>query len=70
MLRARDQFEWLYAEAAERPKIMAICCHAFLSGVPHRIGHVQRTFKELLGHEGVVAWDGAKILDWYLTQRQ
>ena len=33
--RARDQFEWLYAEAAERPKIMAIATHPYLSGVPH-----------------------------------
>ena len=24
----------------------------------------------ILAHEGVVAWDGAKILDWYRTQRQ
>jgi allantoinase len=67
-IRARDQFECLYAEAAERPKIMAIACHPYLSGVPHRIGHVQRTFAELLSHDGVVAWDGAKILDWYRTQ--
>ena len=67
-LRARDQFEWLYQESAERPKIMAIACHPYLSGVPHRIGHVQRTFEELLGREGVVCWDGAKILDWYLGQ--
>jgi peptidoglycan/xylan/chitin deacetylase (PgdA/CDA1 family) len=69
-IRARDQFECLYAEAAERPKIMAIACHPYLSGVPHRIGHVQRTFAELLAHDGVVTWDGAKILDWYRTQRQ
>ncbi len=68
--RARDQFEWLYAEAAERPKIMAIATHPYLSGVPHRIGHVQRTFKELLSREGVVAWSGDKILDWYLTQKR
>jgi len=68
--RARDQFEWLYAESAERPKIMAIACHPYLSGVPHRIGHVQRTFAELLAHDGVVAWNGEKILDWYRTQRQ
>ena len=67
-VRARDQFEWLYAESAERPKIMAIACHPYLSGVPHRIGHVQRTFAELLSRDGVVAWDGAKILDWYRTQ--
>jgi peptidoglycan/xylan/chitin deacetylase (PgdA/CDA1 family) len=68
--RARDQFEWLYAEAAERPKIMAICTHPFLCGVPHRIGHVQRMFKELLSREGVVAWSGDKVLDWYLTQKR
>jgi peptidoglycan/xylan/chitin deacetylase (PgdA/CDA1 family) len=63
--RAMDHFTCLYAEAAERPKIMAIACHPYLSGVPHRIGHVQRTFEEILGHDGVVAWDGEKILDWY-----
>jgi peptidoglycan/xylan/chitin deacetylase (PgdA/CDA1 family) len=65
--RALDHFNTLYAESAERPKIMAIACHPYLSGVPHRIGHVQRTFAEILAHDGVVAWDGAKILDWYLA---
>jgi len=68
--RALDQFNWLYHEAAERPKVMAIACHPYLSGVPHRIGHVQRTFAELLARDGVVAWDGAKILDWYLPQQK
>ncbi|MDQ2955307.1 MAG: polysaccharide deacetylase family protein, partial [Pseudomonadota bacterium] len=28
-VRAMDQFEWLYKEAAERPKIMAIACHPY-----------------------------------------
>jgi hypothetical protein len=46
---------------------MAIACHPYLSGVPHRIAHVQRTYEEILGHDGVVAWDGARILDWYLA---
>lgn len=69
-IRARDQFDWLYAEAVERPKILAIACHPYLSGMPHRIGHVQRTFQELLAHDGVVDWNGEQILDWYLGQRQ
>jgi allantoinase len=68
--RAMDQFSWLYEEAAERPKIMAVACHPFLSGVPHRIGHVQRTFEDLLSHKGVVAWNGSQILDWYLAQQK
>jgi hypothetical protein len=63
--RVMDQFEWLYAESAERPKIMSIAMHPFLSGVPHRIGYVQRCFEEVLARPGVACWDGAKILDWY-----
>jgi peptidoglycan/xylan/chitin deacetylase (PgdA/CDA1 family) len=68
--RALDHFRTLYEESTERPKVMAMACHPYLSGVPHRIGHVERTFAELLAHDGVVAWDGAKILDWYLTERR
>ena len=67
--RAMDHFRCLYAESAERAKIMAISCHPYLSGVPHRIAHVERTFAEILGHEGVVSWTGEQILDWYKTCR-
>jgi len=65
--RALDHFKTLYDESAERPKIMAMACHPYLSGVPHRIGHVQQTFAEILAHDGVVAWNGEQILDWYLS---
>jgi allantoinase len=68
--RARDQFNCLYEESAERAKIMAMAFHPYLSGVPHRVGHVRRALEEFLGNDGVVAWDGSKILDWYLAQRQ
>jgi peptidoglycan/xylan/chitin deacetylase (PgdA/CDA1 family) len=67
--RAMDAFECLYAESAERPKVMAMACHMYLSGQPHRIRHVERAFEAILRHRGVVVWDGAKILDWYLAQR-
>lgn len=67
--RALDYFETMYAEGAERPKIMSIACHPYLSGAAHRIAHVERTFEAILKREGVVVWDGEKILDWYLAQR-
>lgn len=67
--RALDHFECLYAESAERPKVMAIACHPYLSGVPHRIRHVERALELVMSRPGVVVWDGAHILDWYLTQR-
>jgi peptidoglycan/xylan/chitin deacetylase (PgdA/CDA1 family) len=68
--RSMDHFAWLYAESAERAKIMAIACHPYLSGVPHRIGHVERTFEEILSKPGVACWDGEKILDWYRAERR
>ena len=67
--RALDHFECLYAESAERAKIMAMACHPYLSGVPHRIRHVERTFEAIMSRKGVVVWNGARILDWYLAQR-
>jgi hypothetical protein len=66
--RIMDQFECLYAESMERPKIMAVAMHGYLSGVPHRINHIRRALEEVLSRPGVAAWDGAKILDWYKGQ--
>jgi hypothetical protein len=68
--RALDHFDVLYAESSERAKIMAVALHPYLSGVPHRIGYVQRLFEEVLARPGVACWDGVKILDWYLTARK
>src|SRR5438046_178999 len=31
--------------------------------------HGERAYEEILGRKGVVAWDGAHILDWYLKER-
>lgn len=67
-LRAMDFFECLYEEAAERAKIMSIAHHPYLSGSPHRIRYIERLWAELLARPGVVCWDGAEILDWYLSQ--
>jgi allantoinase len=66
--RVTDHFACLYAESRTRPKFMSIAMHPFLSGVPHRIGHVESAFEDLLSKPGVVCWDGETILDWYLTQ--
>lgn len=66
--RAMDHFECLYEESADRPKIMSIACHPYLSGAAHRIHHVERTFESILKRRGVLVWTGEQILDWYLSQ--
>jgi len=66
--RGRDQFDRLYLDGATAPRVMAISIHPYLTGVPHRIKYLEQLYDYILGHEGVVMWTGAEILDWYRAQ--
>jgi allantoinase len=66
--RGRDQFDRLYLEGAEIPRVMAISIHPYLTGAPHRIKYLEALYDYILGHEGVVMWTGAEIMDWYKGQ--
>jgi peptidoglycan/xylan/chitin deacetylase (PgdA/CDA1 family) len=66
--RGRDQFDRLYLEGAKAPRVMAISIHPYLTGVPHRIKYLEMLYDYILGHDGVVMWTGAEILDWYRSQ--
>lgn len=69
LARAKDQFDRLYLEGAERAKIMAVAVHPYISGQPHRIRYLEEIFDYALGHEGVLIWNGAEILDWWTAGR-
>jgi peptidoglycan/xylan/chitin deacetylase (PgdA/CDA1 family) len=66
--RGRDQFDRLYLDGKTAPRVMAISIHPYLTGVPHRIKYLEMLYDYILGHEDVVTWTGAEILDWYRTQ--
>ena len=66
--RGRDQFDRLWQEGATIPRVMAISIHPYLTGVPHRIKYLEALYDHILGHDGVVMWTGAEILDWYVAQ--
>ena len=66
--RGKDQFDRLFAEGSEIPRVMAISIHPYLTGVPHRIKYLEALYDYILGHDGVMTWTGAEILDWYLSQ--
>ena len=66
--RGRDQFDRLYQEGADIPRVMAISIHPYLTGAPHRIKYLEALYDYIIGHAGVVMWTGADILDWYLAQ--
>ena len=67
--RIRDQFDRLYAEGAEQPRVMALGVHAYISGVPHRIHHLEAILDYMRTKRGVWFATGGEIYEWYQTTR-
>ena len=63
--RCLDTFDRLYAEGAERAKVMAIAIHPYISGQPHRIKYLEQVYDRIAGHAGVLHWNGVELLEWY-----
>jgi allantoinase len=59
-------FDVLYREGAQSARVMAICLHPFLIGVPHRIGGLDAALKYICEHEGVWLATGEEIARAYL----
>ena len=47
---------------------MAISVHPYITGVPHRVGWLEKLYQHIQARPGVVLWRSEQILDWYLTQ--
>jgi len=67
--RLTETFDQLYEESAERPKVMAIAVHPYISGMPHRIRHLRAAYDYFGRFDGVVHWNGVQMLDWYQDQK-
>ena len=55
----------LHARARRRARVMAISVHPYITGVPHRIGYLEKLYEYILQRPGVSMWTGEQILDWY-----
>jgi peptidoglycan/xylan/chitin deacetylase (PgdA/CDA1 family) len=62
------QFERLYAESERSTRVMAVSLHPYITGVPHRIGYLEKLYAHIFARPGVLAWTGEQILDWYAAQ--
>lgn len=65
VLSARDQFDRLYREGADIPRVMSLALHPYIFGQPHRIAHLDRLLSYILGHDGVWQATGIEIAEWY-----
>jgi hypothetical protein len=66
--RGIDQFDRLYAEGERITRVMAVSVHPYITGVPHRIGYLDKLYKHITARPGVMLWTGEQILDWYAAQ--
>jgi peptidoglycan/xylan/chitin deacetylase (PgdA/CDA1 family) len=60
-------FDVLYQESEESARVMAICLHPFISGVPHRIAGLDAAFRYICDHHDVWWATGQEIVDAYLA---
>jgi allantoinase len=67
--RATDQFDQLYADAAQSARIMALVVHPYIMGAPHRLRYFRDALARIREHSNVLFWTGEEILDWFLEQR-
>lgn len=63
-----DQFDVLYKEGAESGRIMSIALHPFITGLPFRIGYLEKALKYITGHKDVWFATSDEIADWYITK--
>jgi peptidoglycan/xylan/chitin deacetylase (PgdA/CDA1 family) len=64
-----DNFDRLYQEGTERPRVMAIAIHPYISGQPFRIKYLEAVYEYMSKFTGVLHWNGEQILEWYLKAR-
>lgn len=63
LLQLKDRFDTLYREADRfGGRIVSVPLHAWVAGVPYRIGIVREALSYMLGHGAVWAATGADIL--------
>jgi allantoinase len=62
----RRQFDTLYAEGAQSGRVMAICLHPYLIGVPHRIGGLDAALQYIRSHDQVWFATGEEIVRHWL----
>lgn len=63
-----DQFEGLRAAARDTGLVMAIPLHAFLVGLPFRLGHLRRALEHIAGHDDAWMTTSEEIADHFVTQ--
>jgi allantoinase len=61
----KDQFDVLYADGDQNPRVMSICLHPFIIGQPHRSKYLDLALQYITSHHDVWMTTGGEIISWY-----
>jgi peptidoglycan/xylan/chitin deacetylase (PgdA/CDA1 family) len=65
-LICKRQFDTLYREGERSGKVLALCLHPFVIGVPHRIDMLDRVLAYIVGHPRVWTTTAGEIHDHFV----
>ena len=60
-----DQFDVLYEDSTTTGRVLSICLHPFLTGVPHRSKYFAKALAHITSRQEVWLATGGEIIDWY-----
>ncbi len=63
-----DHFDTLWREGAETGRVVCLALHPYIMGQPHRIRHLERALKHIVGHDEVWMTTGSEIAAWFRSQ--
>ncbi len=66
--RVVAQFDRLYEESADNPRIMSMSVHPYIMGVPHRIGHFEAAYEHMFKKDDVWFPTAGEIYDWFVSE--
>jgi len=67
--RFTESFDRLYEESKDRAKFISVAIHPYISGQPFRIKALEAIYDYVAKFDGVLHWNGERILDWYTATR-
>lgn len=66
--RVIDQFDRLYQEGEQQPRVMSMSIHPFIMGVPHRIGYFEAALDHMRARDDVWFATAGEIYDWFMRE--
>lgn len=64
----RDQFDVLYEEALDLPRVLSISVHPFIIGHPFRMKHFEAALGYIASHRDIWLTTGVEVNNWYREQ--